>query len=66
MTNELVTLFRAKNLKKVAEGGGDETEDILVHTIPLAGIQKWLEDQQAAGLLVDPRVYVGLYALSCE
>jgi ADP-ribose pyrophosphatase len=38
LSTEVVTFFRARGLKKVAVGGGDESEDIKVHLVPLAEI----------------------------
>jgi ADP-ribose pyrophosphatase len=56
-----MTYYRACGLKKVQEGGGDETEDIVVHAVPLAEADAWLAAQRARGVLVDPRLYVALY-----
>lgn len=61
ITNEVVTLFRARGLTKVGEGGGDDTEDIVVHEVPLDGIDAWLNERHREGLLIDPKVYAGLY-----
>ena len=63
LTSELVTLFVAKKLTRVHEGGGDETESITVHEIPLTDVRAWLFEQDAAGKLVDARVFAGLYFL---
>ena len=56
-----LTYYRARGLKKIHEGGGDETEDIVVHAIPLAEVDAWLAAQRARGVLVDPRLYVALH-----
>jgi len=58
---EVISLFLATGLKRVAEGGGDETEDITVHGVPLAEAHSWLEDQRAKGKQLDPKVYAGVY-----
>jgi len=51
----------------VVELTGDETEDITVHEVPLAGITDWLAAQERGGKLVDLKVYCGLYfARACE
>ena len=65
LTNEVVTMFIANHLVKVAAGGGDASEDITVHEIPLTKIDTWLQDAQRSGKLVDARVYSGLYLLGC-
>ena len=59
--DEVVTLFRAAGLKKVGAGEGDGHEQITLHEVPLAGIERWLDDQAAGGKLVDLKVYTGLY-----
>lgn len=58
---EKVTFFRAIGLKKVGQGGGDETESIIVHEISLDHIESWLTARIKEGALVDPKVYAGLY-----
>jgi ADP-ribose pyrophosphatase len=61
LTSAHMCYYRAYDLKQVDEGGGDETEDIVVHAIPLAEADAWLAAQRARGILVDPRLYVALY-----
>jgi ADP-ribose pyrophosphatase len=56
-----MTYYRARVLKKVHAGGGDETEDIVAHAVPLAEADAWLAAQRARGVLVDARLYVALY-----
>ncbi len=64
LTNEVVTMFVANRLTKVAPGGGDASEDITVHKIPLSEADTWLHKAQQAGKAVDSRVYASLYLLS--
>lgn len=61
LTNEIITLFMASGLKKTAAGGGDETEDIVIHEVPVGDVRPWLEAQRTNGKLVDLRIYTGLY-----
>ena len=61
LTSETVTLFLATQLRRVGEGGGVVHEDITVHEVPLAQVQSWLEAKAKSGVLVDPKVYAGLY-----
>lgn len=63
-SSAVVTFFHATGLKKVGKGGGDESEDIIVHEIPLAKVGKWLKAMEKKGRLVDPKVYTGLYFLN--
>lgn len=60
MTSELLTMFLATGLTRVGEGGGDASEDIQVHEVPLAGAEAWLAARSAAGMLVDPKIYGAL------
>jgi len=64
LTNEVIAYFRAKDVRQVSDGGGDESEDILVHTIPLATIDDWLKSFSAETTLIDPKVYAALYLIS--
>lgn len=64
LTSETVSFYLATELKKVAAGGGVDNENILVHEVPLADIDTWLNKQMAAGKSIDPRVYTGLYFLN--
>lgn len=61
ITSEVLTLFRAHGLSKVNEGGGDATERIQVHEVPLAEVESWLKKRIAEGVMVDFKVYAGLY-----
>lgn len=62
-SRDLVTIVRAEGLKKVHAGGGDATESIRVHEVLLSQADRWLASQMKKGLLVDPKVYAGLYFL---
>jgi ADP-ribose pyrophosphatase len=63
MTDEILSFVKASDLERVGPGGGDDSEDILVHTIPLARIDDWLLEQQERGKPLDPKIYTGLYWL---
>ena len=61
LTSERVTLFHASGLRRAGKGGGVEHEDIVVHAIPLAEAAVWLESKAKTGILIDPKVYTGLF-----
>lgn len=63
LSDETMSLFLAEGLTKVAEGGGDASEDITVHEVPLDRVEDWLKTREASGCAVDFRVYVALYVL---
>jgi ADP-ribose pyrophosphatase len=64
LTSETVTLFLAKNLKRIHAGGGVANEKITVHEVPLKNVNQWLDQKRAEGCLIDPKLYAGLYFLS--
>ena len=67
MTNEIITLFLARGPRKVHAGGGDHTEAITVHEVPVDDAPRWLEARRAEGKLIDSRIYAGLFFLhSCS
>lgn len=61
LSSEMVSLFRALDVRRVAAGGGDEHEDITVHEISLSKVDAWLAQKTKEGALIDPKVYAGLY-----
>jgi len=60
----ILTFVHAQGLYKKQTGGGDATECITVHAVPLKRIEAWLEEKKHAGCLVDPKIYAGLYFLN--
>jgi ADP-ribose pyrophosphatase len=63
LSTEVVTFVLARGVRKVGPGGGDEHERITLHEVPVAGVGDWLAEQERHGLLVDPKIYAGLYLL---
>jgi ADP-ribose pyrophosphatase len=61
ITSERVTLFRAFDLHRTGKGGGVANEDITVHEIPLAEVVAWLAAKANSGVLIDPKIYAGLF-----
>jgi ADP-ribose pyrophosphatase len=61
ITDEVVTFFEARGLSRVGAGGGDDTEDITVHEVPLGGLRAFLDGQRRRGLAVDPKIFAGLF-----
>lgn len=64
ITSERVTLFHASGLRRTGKGGGVAHEDITVHEVPLAEIVPWLEARAKTGVLIDPKVYAGLFFIA--
>ena len=61
LSTEVVDVFRATDLEQVGEGGGDESEDIVVHRVPLAEVESWLSAAMARGVMVSAKVWLGLW-----
>ncbi len=61
LTSEVVTLLLASGLKCVHAGGGVGHENITVHEVPLSEVHDWLAAKASEGLLIEPKVYAGLY-----
>ncbi len=61
LANEQIAFYLAGGLRKTGEGGGDASERITPHAVPLTEVHAWLHQREAEGLLVDPKVYAGLY-----
>jgi ADP-ribose pyrophosphatase len=64
LTSERVTLFRASGLRRAGKGGGVAHEQIAVHQIPLSEVTAWLDAKAKTGVLIDPKVYAGLFFLT--
>lgn len=63
LSSEIITFFKAADVVKKGAGGGDATESIKVHEVPLKEVDLWLYEMGKKGFLVDPKIYVGLYFL---
>jgi len=61
MSDEVVSIFYAGDLEKVGPGGGDGSEKITVHSMPIATASEWLKARMAEGIMVDPKIYAGLF-----
>ena len=60
---DLVTLFLAHNARKIAIGGGDDLESIIVHAVSIKNVDQWLAKMKRKGCLIEPKIYTGLYFL---
>jgi ADP-ribose pyrophosphatase len=56
MLSEGFTLVRAHGIRKIGEGGGDESEDIRVHLVPRAEITNFIEQKRAEGFGIDVKL----------
>ena len=65
-SDEIIHFFRARDLTRVAAGGGVDDENITVHLVPLEQVHAWLKERQSQGVYIDLKVYTGLYFLQAH
>ena len=63
LSNELIAFVRATGLTRIHAGGGDETENITVHEVPVNQAAQWLAQKMAEGYSMDPKLWAGLWLL---
>ncbi|GGD77858.1 NUDIX hydrolase [Croceicoccus mobilis] len=56
MVSESFTMVIASDLTKTGDGGGVEGEDIIVHRVPVEGIEQYIADRRADGLAMDVKL----------
>ena len=64
MSTERMAFVRATELVRVHAGGGDDSEDILVHEIDIDDAPRWLAARMAEGYEIDAKVWAGLWMLT--
>lgn len=63
LSNERVAFVRATGLEKVGDGGGDASERIRVHEVPVDEAPAWLAGKMAEGYQLDAKLWAGLWLL---
>ncbi len=63
LTDEVISFVMASGLERIGPGGGDDSEDIEVHLVPLAEVDAWLNRKLVSGIPLDPKIYAALYWL---
>ncbi len=54
LSDEALTFYLATGCRRVGPGGGDSSEDITVHVVPLDDVLDWIEERRRAdGVTVD-------------
>lgn len=56
MVSESFHLVRAHDLEKVGPGGGTDSEDIVVHRVPLGEVAAFVQEKRDAGIAIDVRL----------
>jgi ADP-ribose pyrophosphatase len=63
MSNERVAFVRATGLTRIDAGGGDASEEIIVHEVPVEDAPRWLAQKMAEGYALDAKLWAGLWFL---
>lgn len=56
MVSETFTLVRAHDLEKVGDGGGVDSEDIVVHRVPMKDVAAFVAKKRAEGFFMDVKL----------
>ncbi len=60
ITDDTLTVFHARGLRRVGEGGGVDNERIDVRVVALGELDEWLRERERDGVLVDLKIHAGL------
>lgn len=60
LTDECISFFEATGLTQIGPGGGDSSESITVHEVPLPELRSWLSSRAEGGTMIDPKIYAAL------
>jgi ADP-ribose pyrophosphatase len=61
LSSERIAFVRATGLRRTGNGGGDASEDIVVHAVPRADAPAWLVAKMAEGYELDAKLWAGLW-----
>lgn len=61
MSSEIVSFYLARGVRLAGEQGAREKEEIRVHVVRRSDLARWAREREAAGTLVDPKVWAGLH-----
>ena len=60
MLSESFTLVRAHGVRRIGEGGGDDSEDIRIHLLARPDIPNFVEQKRAEGFGIDVKLLIFL------
>ena len=63
MSNEPIAFARARDLRRVGDGGGVNDEDITVHSVPRSEAPAWLMQKYREGYELDLKLWAGLWMI---
>lgn len=61
MSSEIVGFYSGRGVERTGEQGEREREEIRVHVVALARLVEWAREKESSGVLVDPKVWAGLF-----
>jgi ADP-ribose pyrophosphatase len=61
MSSEIVNFYLARDVRLAGEQGALEKEEIRVHVVPVLELREWARAREAAGTLIDPKLWAGVY-----
>lgn len=60
MSSEIVNFYVAPRVRRGGPQGDRESREIRVHVVPIGELAAWAREREAAGVLIDPKVWAGL------
>lgn len=60
MVTEMTDFYLASGLSLEGAGGGDDSEDITVHRLPLSEVEAFIEEQRTKGAAIDMKLVAAL------
>jgi ADP-ribose pyrophosphatase len=60
IVDEIISFYRAVSPRRVGPGGGDHSEDIVVHEVPVERVHDWLTARRREGVACDIKIYAAL------
>jgi ADP-ribose pyrophosphatase len=61
MSSEVVAFYLARGVERTGEQGERESREIRVHVVPIGGLLEWAREKEGEGILVDPKVWAGVF-----
>lgn len=61
MSSEIVLFYAARDARRTGEQGERERAAIRVHDVPVADLVRWAREKENAGVLIDPKIWAGLF-----
>jgi ADP-ribose pyrophosphatase len=60
-SSEMITFFLARGARLAREQAAHDRDQIRAHAVPITGLPAWAFEREAEGVLIDPKVWAGLY-----